>query len=500
MDRTELRRVGHVLWPYLALWVAVASGLAGFAAYEIDRHERRVMESGRIEADNLAQVMSERMVQVLDGTDRTLTLFKIVIERRLADPPLERLADAMRPIQGSDAERRVFQFDREGHLVASSDPALSPGSLSIGGRRYFVEARARKDLRLAIGEPLLGTVSGTLIIPVVKRLETPEGEFDGVVSTVIDPQRLVQLFRALRVGERSAVGIAQREGPVLAFADADARRAGEDSPGTLADSVRSGHLTALSLVPGTELVAFASLAEHELLAAHRRFALATLAFVALTLAAASVPIGWLAYRAWHEVHHRHSLEQRYASVHQQARTDPLTGLANRTGFDEARRAAYQELKRTGTPFALAFVDIDHFKRLNDHFGHDTGDEALRQVAETLAGGVRQSDVVGRLGGDEFAVLMPGVTAATMHRRFDPIKHDLDQMVSRHGWSISFSIGVVACESATPRERDAVNLADRMMYDAKGSGRNAIRYAVFRGGRLTPESDATSTESAWSEAV
>jgi diguanylate cyclase (GGDEF)-like protein len=500
MDRTELRGVCHVLWPYLALWVAVACGLAGFAAYEIERHRQVVMEAGRTEADNLAQVMSERMAQVLDGTDRTLTLFKVVIERRLADQPLERLAEAMRPIQGSDAERRVNRFDRDGRLVGSSDPTLTPGSLAIGGQRHFREARAQRDLRLAIGDAMIGQVSGTLIIPVVKRLDTPDGEFDGVVSTVLDPQRLVQLFRALRVGERSAVGIAQREGPVLAFADADARRSPAEAPATLAEALRSGHLIALSAVHGTELVAFALLSEHELLAAHRRFTLATLAFVALTLAAVSVPIGWVGYRAWHDVHHRHSLEQRYASVHQQARTDPLTGLANRTGFDEARRAAYQELKRAGTPFALAFVDIDHFKRLNDHFGHDTGDDALRQVAETLAGGVRQTDVVGRLGGDEFAVLMPGVTSATMHRRFDPIKHDLDQMVSRRGWSISFSIGVVACESATPRERDAVNLADRMMYDAKGSGRNAIRYAVFRGGRLVPESEAASADPEWIEAV
>src|SRR5690606_32184631 len=112
-----------------------------------------------------------------------------------------------------------------------------------------------------------------------------------------------------------------------------------------------------------------------------------------------------------------------------------------------------------------------------------GDAALCTIAQTLTGCVRQSDVVGRLGGDEFAVLMPNVTSATMHRRFDPIKLDLDSVVAMHGWRISFSIGVVACETATPRARDAVNFADRMMYDAKGAGRNGIRYAVYRDGML-----------------
>ena len=82
------------------------------------------------------------------------------------------------------------------------------------------------------------------------------------------------------------------------------------------------------------------------------------------------------------------------------------------------------------PFALAFIDIDHFKRLNDTLGHDVGDEALRRVGETLTAHVRQSDAVGRLGGDEFAVLMPGVAGATMHRRFDPIRLALDAMAAR----------------------------------------------------------------------
>ena len=242
----------------------------------------------------------------------------------------------------------------------------------------------------------------------------------------------------------------------------------------------------LAEVHGTELIAFASLSEDELLAEHRRFALATLAFTVTTLAAITLPIVWVGARAWREVHRRRVLELRYASAYQQARTDALTGLANRTGFDESRRDAHALLKEEGVPFALAFIDIDHFKRLNDTLGHDVGDEALRRVGETLTGCVRQSDAVGRLGGDEFAVLMPGVTGATMHRRFDPIKLDLDAMAARHGWGIGFSIGVVAYETPTPRARDAVNLADRMMYDAKGAGRDGIRYAVYRDGLLLPE--------------
>jgi diguanylate cyclase (GGDEF)-like protein len=193
------------------------------------------------------------------------------------------------------------------------------------------------------------------------------------------------------------------------------------------------------------------------------------------------------------VHRRRLLELRYESAYQQARTDPLTGLANRTAFDEARRQAHARQRRSGEPFALAFIDIDYFKRLNDTLGHPVGDEALKTVAETLSGCVRQTDVVGRLGGDEFAVLMPGVTGDMMHRRFDPIKVDLDNVVARFNWPISFSIGVVACETPTPRSRDAINLADRLMYDAKSAGRGAVRYGIWRDGRLNPDRSEPAAE-------
>lgn len=487
MNRREFVRIARVVWPYLALWCLVAAGLVGFARHEIDGHRARTLAAGRAEAENLARVMSEHVGLVLQGADRTLTLFKVAHETQLSPDALARLGEAMKPLHGTEAERRVNQFDAQGRLVASTDPQLVTPAISIADRGYFASARERRDVPLFVGEPVQGRVSRTTILPIAKRLETPQGGFDGAVVLGIDPQRLVYLFRALRTGERSAVGIAHRDGRVVAFAQSGDPE-GASAPGNVAEMVRSEDLVALSVVQGTELVAFASLAVPQLLAAHEHFERSTLAFAVVTLIALTLPIMLVGARTWHEVHRRRLLEVRYASVEQQARTDPLTGLANRTAFDEARRRAHETLSAHGTPFALAFVDVDHFKRVNDTHGHEAGDEALKRIAETLTSAVRSSDVVGRLGGDEFAVLMPGVTGGTMHRRFDPIKIDLDAMVAREHWPISFSIGVVACESPTPRPRDAVGFADRIMYDAKAAGRDAIRYAVYRDGRLAREDE------------
>jgi diguanylate cyclase (GGDEF)-like protein len=487
MDRIEITRVARTVAPYVALWLAVAAGLMAFAAYELDRHRKATLASGRAEADNLAQVMSEHMVQVLESEDRRLSLLKLVHEGKFGADAFAKVAAAMQDVRGTESERRVMVFGADGRLVDSVGPARKPTtSFSVSDRGYFLAATTRQDQRLLIGEPVVGRSSNHVIIPVAKRLETADGTFDGVVVAALDPHRLVRLFHALRVGTRSSVGIAHRDGPVIARAQSSAAQGMRAPLQTIGEVVQSGHVIALAAVRDTELLAFASLSEDELLAEHARYAFSMLAFLLTTLAAITLPIVLVGGRAWREVHRRRLLEIRYQSAYQQARTDPLTGLANRTAFDEARREAHARQRRSGEPFALAFLDIDHFKRLNDTLGHAVGDEALKTVAETLSGCVRQTDVVGRLGGDEFAVLMPGVTGDTMHRRFDPIKVDLDNVAARFSWPISFSIGVVACETAMPRSRDAINLADRLMYDAKSAGRDAVRYGIWRDGRLNPD--------------
>lgn len=100
------------------------------------------------------------------------------------------------------------------------------------------------------------------------------------------------------------------------------------------------------------------------------------------------------------------LEEANQELDRQARSDPLTGLLNRRGFDAQMNHDLALARRSGRPLSIITVDVDHFKRINDTHGHDVGDQVLQRLAATLATRLRQSDVVARLGGEEFAVLLP----------------------------------------------------------------------------------------------
>lgn len=156
-----------------------------------------------------------------------------------------------------------------------------------------------------------------------------------------------------------------------------------------------------------------------------------------------------------------------------ARSDPLTGLLNRRGFGAHLKAAMPLALRSGRPLSVVMLDVDHFKRINDNFGHDVGDEVLKYLGRMLPERLRTSDVVGRLGGEEFVVMLPdtgpegALATATA----------LIQTVAAHSdpayGSFTISAGVA---TTAPGMSDAAALlrhADEALYQAKGSGRNRV---------------------------
>lgn len=152
-----------------------------------------------------------------------------------------------------------------------------------------------------------------------------------------------------------------------------------------------------------------------------------------------------------------------------ARQDPLTGLSNRTGFEEQLAAEFERAERYGHPLALAILDMDDFKVINDTRGHVAGDEVLIHIAEQLRSEMRQSDTAVRLGGEEFVMLLPETGEAEATALAERIRARIAASDATHGATIS--IGIASYPRSATGPRELVMNADSAMYAAKRLGKN-----------------------------
>jgi len=161
-----------------------------------------------------------------------------------------------------------------------------------------------------------------------------------------------------------------------------------------------------------------------------------------------------------------------------SRMDHLTGVANSRAFYDIASVELSRARRYGHTLTVSYIDLDNFKYINDHFGHNVGDVVLRVVGQTILRNLRSSDTVARLGGDEFAVLFPeaGLDAAQMV--LCKIQGLLMAEMQRNAWPISFSIGAVTYVEAPESVNKMIQMADDLMYVAKRNGKNLIEHKVL----------------------
>ena len=167
------------------------------------------------------------------------------------------------------------------------------------------------------------------------------------------------------------------------------------------------------------------------------------------------------------------LEKANAALKNLAYTDSLTGVANRTAFFEKANKELKRSRRLSYDLGLIMLDLDHFKSVNDNYGHDAGDEVLKLVTHSMSKCLREEDTLGRLGGEEFAIIVPGADKQGMHKLARRLHESLklqDFSFLEKNKKITVSIGYTKVNTNEPF-KSALKRADEHLYSAKESGRN-----------------------------
>lgn len=174
-----------------------------------------------------------------------------------------------------------------------------------------------------------------------------------------------------------------------------------------------------------------------------------------------------------------SLRTLYHRENAMARIDYLTGVSNKLGFTEQLRLEIARHRRLRNAFAVAYIDCDNFKSVNDTRGHAAGDRVLQTIAATCRATLRTTDVVARLGGDEFAVILPSTGEFGALQTSHKLRRVLTSAMDENQWHVTFSIGVGIFVDVPESIEDVVAFSDSIMYQVKTGGKNKVLHRIYQ---------------------
>jgi diguanylate cyclase (GGDEF)-like protein len=173
---------------------------------------------------------------------------------------------------------------------------------------------------------------------------------------------------------------------------------------------------------------------------------------------------------------KHQLQSANSQLQYLSRTDRLTGLNNRGYWEEELKREYSRHRRYGSMAALVMFDIDHFKKVNDTYGHQAGDKVIQSVAEVVREQIRDTDLAGRYGGEEFVVLLPDIDSTSARLFAERLRQTVESLIVIHeGQTIPFTISLGVADLTQPcnDHQQLIEWADHALYASKRGGRNQV---------------------------
>jgi diguanylate cyclase (GGDEF)-like protein len=174
--------------------------------------------------------------------------------------------------------------------------------------------------------------------------------------------------------------------------------------------------------------------------------------------------------------HKQDLEQANSELAVLSQTDGLTNLFNRMHWEQCLKAEYKRWTRSNHASCLVMLDIDHFKQVNDNYGHMVGDEVIRHLSGLIQKHIRETDVSGRYGGEEFAILLADTTIENAHVFAERLRFEVEQATVKYNdieLQYTISMGLAEVDTSVKNYETWIEYADSALYDSKESGRNKI---------------------------
>jgi diguanylate cyclase (GGDEF)-like protein len=478
-----------ILFPALTLL-----GLAGIwgATFNLIKVERASAETAAAAASlELVNTYEAQVVRALREIDQTLKVVQYVYETRGAVAALYDLKARTLLPPGLLFVVRVVNSD--GVTVASTRPA----EVSSGNEQAYLPVLRTSDT-LWVDQARKNPASGDWTLQFGRRLHATDGAFAGAVLLAVDAAYFVSGYDASQLGKRGILGLLGTDGAFRARRSGDTLMAGDtvnyatvvagadraDPTVSLSDNSWDGvrRYTGAKQLYEFPLAVLVGLSEDERLAAAHRSAHIYLWRAAIGSGLLVLLTSVLGRLSWQlarsraresEAKVRHAQRVEYLAYH-----DGLTALPNRSLFNKLLSQAIRQAQRYDRQLAVAFIDLDRFKQINDTLGHDAGDALLKEVASRLKTCLRDSDTVARLGGDEFVVLL---TEVAEERYAATVAEKVIEAIAKpfvllgQEFRVTASIGI----STYPQDgREAQTLtknADIAMYQAKEDGKNNFQF-------------------------